>query len=222
MMASRWTNGFHPLWFCVIALLRRLGGELGPSFYVGLALVSVASILVTYELGRRFARQLGASAAVAAVIAATYSVSTAQLLTAGMECTAAIPLFLCLLVAVARPAPLTPRRAAGLGLIASLAILARLDIALAVAFLMVGFAVLVRPPLAVLGRLTLAFCAGGALLPAYLPSMSRSSAPPSRRRPWPSSSIRSSASTSNTLAWRPWGRCTGPPWPWCCPSAFSP
>lgn len=161
------TNGFHPLWFGVIALLRAVCGGLGSTFYFALTLLFVLSMIATYELSRRFARQLGGSSRLSAGIAVVYSVSTGRLLTTGMECIVAVPLFLWLLVEVARPVPVTPRRAARLGLIASLAILGRLDIALAVALLLVGFAVLVRPPVPVLGRLFLAFGVGGILVPLY-------------------------------------------------------
>jgi hypothetical protein len=161
------TNGFHPLWFVVLASLRALCGSLGPAFYVTLTLVSLASMFVTFELGRQFAGKLGASPALAGAIAAVYSVGTAQLLTNGMESVVAVPLLLWLLVEIARPGAVTSRRAAKVGFVASLAILGRLDLAIAVALLIVGFTVLVRPPLAVFSRLLLAFCAGGLLVPLY-------------------------------------------------------
>ena len=161
------TNGFHPLWFGVLVVLRVLCGGLGPAFYVSLTLVSVAAMVATYELSRRFARRLGASPRSAPAIAAVYSVGNARLLTTGMESVIAVPLFLWLLVEVARPGRITPRRAARLGVIASLAILARLDLALAVALMIIGFVALVRPSLAMLWRVTVAFCAAGILVPLY-------------------------------------------------------
>jgi hypothetical protein len=161
------TNGFHPLWFGVLVALRAAFGRFGPAFYVALTAVSVASMIVTYELGRRFARELGASASFAPAAAAIYSVGTAQLLIIGMEAVLAVPLCLWLLLEVARGSSPTPRHAARLGAIASLAILARLDLALAVALLIVGFVLLVRPPLATFRRLLGAFCAGGFLVPLY-------------------------------------------------------
>jgi hypothetical protein len=161
------TNGFHPLWFVVVALLRAVCGRFGTTFYVALTLISIASMILTYELTRRFALALGASPRWSAGIAVIYSYCTAQLLSTGMECVLAVPLFLWLLIEAAETTAITPRRAAKLGLIASLAILARIDIAIAVAMLIVGFVVLVRPPLASLARILAAFGLGGALLPAY-------------------------------------------------------
>lgn len=161
------TNGFHPLWFGVIVALRALCGGFGPVFYAALTGVALAAMIATYELGRRFARELGASTRLAPAVAAIYSIGTARLMTVGMECVVAVPLWLWLLVEVARRGAVTPRRAARLGILASLAILARLDLALAVAMMIAGFVVLVRPPLASLWRLFAAFCVGGALVPAY-------------------------------------------------------
>jgi hypothetical protein len=80
----------------------------------------------------------------------------------------AVPLFLWLLVDSGRDAAVTPRRAAWLGFIASLAVLARLDLAMAVAFLIVGWVVLTRPSGRVFWTSLTAFCAGGLLLPLYL------------------------------------------------------
>src|SRR5262249_1894310 len=55
------TNGFHPLWFAVVALLRALFGRFGSAFFVALTVVSVFAIAATYELGRVFALKIGAS-----------------------------------------------------------------------------------------------------------------------------------------------------------------
>jgi hypothetical protein len=161
------TNGFHPLWFGLIVALRAIFGRFGAGFYVALTLVSVASMIATYELGRRLARRLGASNPLSAAVAVTYAVGTGRLLTTGMECVIAVPLFLWLLVEVALPEPVTPRRAAKIGFIASLAILGRIDIGTAVALMIGGFLILVRPRLAVLWRVLLAFCLAGILVPVY-------------------------------------------------------
>jgi hypothetical protein len=161
------TNGFHPLWFGVIVLIRWVCGSLGPAFYATLAGIFVASAIVSFELGRRCARLWGASAPFAAAVAAVYSVGTARVMTTGMECVLAVPLFMWWLLEISRPVAMTARRAALLGFIASLAILARLDIAIAVAMAIAGYIGLVRPRLPVLGRQLVAFAAGGVLVPVY-------------------------------------------------------
>jgi hypothetical protein len=161
------TNGFHPLWFLIILATRFVCGRFGAAFYVALTLLFVACAVATFELGRRFARALGASAALSSAIAAAYSLGNAKLITMGMEAAVAVPLFLWFLSEAASSAPLVPRRAAKLGFLASLAILGRLDIAFAVALLIAGYLVLERPPLERAARLLAAFAAGGLLVPVY-------------------------------------------------------
>jgi hypothetical protein len=163
---TTFTNGFHPLWFSVITALRAVSGRFGPVFYVALTLVACVSMCLTSELSRRFAGALGASPRQSAVLAAIYAFSTARLLTDGMECVVAVPLLLWLLIELARERPVTPRRAAMLGFISSLAILGRLDIALVVPLFTAGY-LLVRPPLPAFARALVAFCAGGVLVPLY-------------------------------------------------------
>ncbi len=161
------TNGFHPLWFGVITGLRLILGRFGAPYYAGLTLVCVVSMVLTYELGRRFARALGVSGTVAAVIASVYCVATARLLADGMESIIAIPLLFWFLVEMAQPLPLTGTRAAKLGCIASLAILARLDIAIAAGIAISGFFIVARPGIAAGSRLLACFAAGGILVPLY-------------------------------------------------------
>jgi hypothetical protein len=161
------TNGFHPLWMGVICLLRIVCGRFGGPYYVGLALVFFAAMLAAYELCRRFARALGAGPALAPAIAVAYGLSIDRLFTMGMEVTLAAPLLLWFFVEALSDRPLTPRRAAKLGAIASLAILARLDVAIAVALLVGAWLLCARPALATLRRVLPPFCAAGILVPLY-------------------------------------------------------
>jgi hypothetical protein len=163
---TTFTNGFHPLWLAVIAALRAGCGRFGPVFYVALTLLACVSMCLTYELSRRFASALGVSKRQSAVIAAIYAFSTARLLADGMECVVAVPLLLWLLIELARERHVTPRRAAMLGFITSLAILGRLDIAIVVPLFIGGY-LLRRPPLTAFARALAAFCGGGALVPLY-------------------------------------------------------
>ena len=161
------TNGFHPLWFVGIAALRAVFGRFGDAFYIALTVVAFASMVVTFELGRRFARALGASPALSSGIAAVYAFGTAKLLSNGMECVVAVPLFIWLHLVLANTRVVTPRRALLIGFVASLAILARLDIALFVPLMIVGYVAVARPPIIHAVRVLPAFCAGGILVPLY-------------------------------------------------------
>src|ERR1700722_17936420 len=161
------TNGFHPLWFLIVLTLRAVAGGLNGAFYAMLFAVFFASMIATYELARSFARALGASAALAPAVALVHCVATDVIVASGMETAVDVPLLLWLLLEVAQAKPITPRRAAKLGLIASLAILARLDIALVVPMAFVGWAVLARPTLASFLRVLVPFGAAGLAVPAY-------------------------------------------------------
>ena len=161
------TNGFHPLWFLVVTTIRAMCGRFGTSFYAGFAFVLLGCMVATYELSVRLVRALGAEPPLAAAIGVTFALGNDELIASGMEAAIAVPLFLLLLAEAARTEPMTPRRAAGLGFIASLAILARLDLGLAVAMLIIAWLVLAKPA----GRTALctltAFGAAGGLVPLY-------------------------------------------------------
>jgi hypothetical protein len=161
------TNGFHPLWFAVMLAIRVFTGGLGTAFYVVLALTFLASAIATYELSRSLARALGARPDLAAAIAALPSAANALLVSSGMETALGVPLLLWLFRECARSEPATTRRAAKLGLIASLTVLARLDTALAVAMLLVAWSILARPGLSVAVKRLAAFSAAGIALPLY-------------------------------------------------------
>jgi hypothetical protein len=162
------TNGFHPLWQLVLTVLRFVCGRFGPAYYTCLEIISVIAGIITYELGTKFARELGLPRGMAEVVSAMYSVGTALLMSMGMEAVIAVPLLLWLFVAAASSQAITMKRAAKLGFIASLAVLARLDIAIAVGLLIAGFLFFVRPRPPEAFRLLASFGTGGLLLPTYL------------------------------------------------------
>jgi polyhydroxybutyrate depolymerase len=161
------TNGFHPLWFVVLLVLRLVAGGLNRAFYALLAAVFAASMMATYELSRAFARAAGASEPAASAVALAFAVPTYVVVSSGMETALDVPLLLALLLALSRGGPVTPRRAAKLGLLASLAILARLDVALVVPIALVGWLAFARPPWAEVARAAGPFCAAGLSVPIY-------------------------------------------------------
>lgn len=162
------TNGFHPLWLLVLFLVRLVAGGMNNVFYIILAALFVGSGVATYELSRAFARSLGASAALAPAAALAYAVPADMISCLGMETAVGIPLFLWLLLEIARTESVTPRRAARLGVIASFAILARIDIGLFVILLAAAWLRLARPRLSTAWRVALAFAGGGFMVAIYL------------------------------------------------------
>jgi hypothetical protein len=173
------TNGFHPLWFAVIVLVRVIAGSLGRAFFAGLAAVLFAAMVASYELLRRLARALGAPPALAAPLAAIACTTAVPLIGTGMEVALAIPVYALLLAEVARGvgpeaadttalSPALTRRAARLGALASVAVLARLDLAVAVALLIGAWLALGRRrTIADSVRLLATFGAAGIAVPAY-------------------------------------------------------
>ncbi len=161
------TNGFHPLWFAIVFVVRLVFGRFGFAYHAALATLFVACGIATYEFSRRLACALGASTLLAPLIAVVYAVGSARLLCTGMECAVAIPLLLWLLAEAAVDEEMTARRAAKLGVIAGLATLARLDIGMIVILLVGAWAFLERPPLARAARMLAVFSLGMLPVLAY-------------------------------------------------------
>jgi hypothetical protein len=157
------TNGFHPLWFAIIAALRAVFGRFGFMYWTAFASVLFVCTVATFEAAARFLRTLGAESWLSAGIALAFSFGNALLAATGMETAIAAPLFLWLLAEVARGGADNPRQAAKLGLLASLTVLARVDLGLAVALLIIGLVSLERPGF----KAVLAFGCAGILLPLY-------------------------------------------------------
>ncbi len=127
------TNGYHPLWMGVLVCLYRLFH--GTAFFVALQVVSLLAAGVTYVLLTRTLRLLlpGDTARSGAFF---LGMEALLLIRYGMEVTATLPLAMLLLYLLLRDGvPTSFWRSAGLGLLASLVILSRLDAGLLVALL---------------------------------------------------------------------------------------
>jgi hypothetical protein len=162
------TNGFHPLFMPVLIGLSWLAKGITPAFFAGLAAVFAAAGIAAFELylalGRRVFPRLPLVPA-AAVLAALASM---RMMVWGMETTLAVPLYVWTLLEIAKTESLTLRRAAWLGFVCSLLVLARLDQALFVATLFAAVFVVRRREPALELQAAFAFAAGGFLLPVYL------------------------------------------------------
>ncbi len=127
------TNGFHPLWAALLVALRGLVRSDGP-FLAAVAALTCAAMLWTVLLLRRLLLDLGTplGAALGLLVAAP---SLLVLGASGMEVVLTLPLLGLLLLRLGA-GPLASRSAAGLlglGALAALTILSRLDSALLVA-----------------------------------------------------------------------------------------
>jgi hypothetical protein len=130
------TNGYHPLWMAVLVVLARLAGGIGPWFFALVAAVEAASSLLCSWLLLRLGAALKLESLAAWLVAQT---AVSELLSTGMECVVELPLHLCLLLVIARARGLdiSGRQAVGVGALASLLVLARLDAALLVLLVIV-------------------------------------------------------------------------------------
>lgn len=127
------TNGYHPLWMGVLVCLYR--GFHGVSFFVALQAVSLYAVLATYLLLLRTLRLLLPDR-IARAGAFALGMEALLLICYGMEVTATLPLATLLVYLLLRDGmPMSFRRAARLGVLASLVTLSRLDAGLLVALL---------------------------------------------------------------------------------------
>jgi hypothetical protein len=164
------TNGYHPLWMGILCLLVWACRGTGPFFFVALFLVCGA---LNWLTARRFS-QLGSllfpTSALVPAVTLVATVSAARLTFFAMESAIAIPLladFIYRLALLPNEAP-SPRVARHLGFLASLVILARLDVVMLVGILLVVFLTFCPSNLITKIRAIGSFCLGGLLLPVYL------------------------------------------------------
>ena len=161
------TNGYHPLWFLVVALCFALLPGIG--FFLGVQAVAFAAILFLYFGTLRCLRFLGTPDALQRPAALLLSLHSLLLFRYGMEVTLAIPLAVwTLTLALAPGFRWTTRQTLLYGLCASLTVLARLDAILLIALLFGGQLLTMAAPLSVRMRRALIFAAGWVPLLAYL------------------------------------------------------
>ncbi|HTZ72255.1 MAG TPA: hypothetical protein VMB71_16485 [Acetobacteraceae bacterium] len=126
------TNGYHPLWLAVVTVLRLVCGGTGTAFFVMLfATLAALATTATWQ-AHILLRKLNAPPGVAAFATILFAIGAAAIARTGMEVALALPLalvFIAELERVSRGGELRPCR---LGLLASAAILARLDTAILV------------------------------------------------------------------------------------------
>jgi hypothetical protein len=164
------TNGYHPLWMAVNVFL--LFAFRGKAFFYALALLSIACSIATFLLICKILKMRGLSEP-AALFTGFVSVWWSLKIVSGeMEVVIAIPLAFAMLAWILRPTFSWSRDSLVYGLLASLAILARLDIVILVALLLAfqGIAHLSRAGFAAkdLIRGAVRFALGGLLLPVYV------------------------------------------------------
>jgi hypothetical protein len=124
------TNGYHPLWFLLVALLYRVAGD-GALFFGLVDLTLMALLVGFFFLFERFLRRVTGDRLAAAVGAAVAAVGLALFARAGVEMALAAFAAALLLDYLSRKplAEQTMRDAAVVGLLGAFLVLARLDAA---------------------------------------------------------------------------------------------
>jgi len=132
---STLTNGYHPLWMLVLVSLFVLFK--GKAFFLALGAVTAGAVIALFFLCRALCQLLKASSLVSALISLLVCFWAEKLMKIGMEVTIAVPLVFALAVYVRRAEfRWTARQCLAYGFLSSLAILARLDVALFVLLLL--------------------------------------------------------------------------------------
>jgi hypothetical protein len=161
------TNGYHPLYFLVIAAICRFTNSLD-HILTAVWLLATAMTVVVFQLAYRILRCFSPRVPVCAAAACFLAVASLDLFRDGMEVTLVIPLALGFVLQLVRDDEWTARRCFAASLTAAAMVLARLDSAL----LVIGVAVLLgfsrRARAGVTWKKTIAVMAGMAPVAIYL------------------------------------------------------
>jgi len=121
------TNGYHPLWLLILMGLSYFTQN-GRAILAFVGMITVASAVATYLLSQRIMIKAGVEAPAACALSIYVAVYACRIYFSGMEVVIAIPLALALVAMVQCGDALSSApRAFVTGLLASLAVLARLD-----------------------------------------------------------------------------------------------
>ncbi|HEX6771726.1 MAG TPA: hypothetical protein VF126_06855 [Acidobacteriaceae bacterium] len=161
------TNGYHPLYFLLIAALCRTTDSLN-HILTAVWMFATAMTVVTYQLVYWILRRFSSRVPVCAAAALFIAVASLDLFRDGMEITLALPLAFAFILLLVREAVWTPARCFAASLIAATMVLARLDTALLVMAIAVLLFFSRAAALAVTWRKVVAVAAGQLPVAVYL------------------------------------------------------
>ncbi len=131
------TNGYHPLYFVVLVLTSKFATSLAGIFR-GLWLLWIAATAATFLSARKLLERPGSGLFVTNALALVFLIPCIHIFCQGMEVTLTLPLGLGLLLAFrSQPASWTFLRSVGIGLLAALTVLSRLDAVFLVLLLLI-------------------------------------------------------------------------------------
>ncbi len=165
------TNGYHPLWLTIVTAITFLTGGTGSAFFLALILLASVLAYLVFELFLLLGKELFHSSWITLPACIFVFIFTAAIMYSQMETTIAVPLYLYLLYNLARLGAmqdLHPKKVLLLGFLSSLLVLSRLDMAIFVGLLLLGWFLYRHGSILRKIRNVFLFCVGGALLPVYL------------------------------------------------------
>ena len=165
---STLTNGYHPLWMVTLVGLLMLFN--GKALFLALGVITTGAVMALFFLSRTLCQIYKASPPVSTLTSLLVCLWAEKLMKTGMEIIIAIPLLFAVAIYVSRADfRWATRQCLMYGFLSSLAILARLDVALFLVVLL-SFQVLAtrRDGPAQWLRRGVLFAAGGFVLPVYL------------------------------------------------------
>jgi hypothetical protein len=162
------TNGYHPLYFVVLVFMSKFAASL-VGIFRGLWLLWVVAAAATFLSARKLLERPGTGPFLTNALALVFLIPCVHIFCQGMEVTLTLPLGLGLLLAFrSLPANWTFRRSVGIGLLAALTVLSRLDAVFLVLLLLIFTLVEPEQRRGIGLRQTAGFAIGGGpLLLAY-------------------------------------------------------
>jgi hypothetical protein len=131
------TNGYHPLYLVVLVFLSKFAASV-VGIFRGLWLLWIAAAAATFLLARKLLERPGIGPFLTNALALVFLIPCLHIFCQGMEVTLTLPLGLGLLLAFrSHPANWTFRRSVGIGLLAALTVLSRLDAVFLVLLLLI-------------------------------------------------------------------------------------
>jgi hypothetical protein len=131
------TNGYHPLYFVVLVFMSKFVASVAGIFR-GLWLLWVVATAATFLFARKLLERPGIGPFLTNALALVFLIPCVHIFCQGMEVTLTLPLGLGLLLAFrSQPGDWTFRRSVGIGLLATLTVLSRLDAVFLVLLLLI-------------------------------------------------------------------------------------
>jgi len=165
------TNGFQPLWLGVVGFVMFITGGAGPAFFATMFVLCGMIAYVTFELFLRLGKAMNMPGWITLFLSILVAPHFTNMIMRIMDTAAVIPLQLLLILTIVRLESIEhipAKKIVFIGVLSSVLILARLETALFVALLLLGWWIINREKISKKLTTIALFCIAGAPLAAYL------------------------------------------------------